>query len=214
MSDGGTRWKRGDIHPETGMVFIAYDKTSKGGGYWGTQAKLDSIRERTRVADRKRSKRPDVKAKKKAYSIEYRRLNPVPNKGIGKGRWKRVGAMNAEERAKYNLAWKNRKRKEDPLFKIQYTVRAAAQRAVKRGMARPNRSIDALGCNIVMFKAHIETLFKPGMTWENHGQFGWHVDHIVPLSWAKNSDDLKNFSHYTNLQPLWWRDNLTKAASR
>lgn len=212
MNDDKKRWKRGDVHPDTGMVFIAYDKTAKNGEYWGSQAKLDSIRERTRARDRERSKRPDVRAKKKAYMAAYAKLNPAPNKGIGKGKWKRIGSMNAEERAAYNLAWKKRKMREDPLFKAQYTIRSAAQRAVKRGMTRPNRSIDILGCNIVRFKQHIESQFKPGMTWENHGRFGWHVDHIIPLSWAKDSEDLRNLSHYTNLQPLWWRDNLTKWA--
>lgn len=50
------------------------------------------------------------------------------------------------------------------------------------------------------------------MTWENRGMFGWHIDHIIPLSLFNLTDrnDFLNACHYTNLQPLWSLDNLKK----
>ena len=51
------------------------------------------------------------------------------------------------------------------------------------------------------------------MTWENRGLKGWHLDHIIPLSSAKNEEELRELCHYTNIQPLWWDDNLRKGSS-
>lgn len=69
-----------------------------------------------------------------------------------------------------------------------------------------------IGCSINQLREHLESLFKPGMTWANHGKRGWHIDHKLPC----NSFDLRDVNeqkkcfHYTNLQPLWWNENLSK----
>jgi hypothetical protein len=47
------------------------------------------------------------------------------------------------------------------------------------------------------------------MSWDNHGE--WHIDHIIPLSSAKNENDVYTLCHYTNLQPLWAEENLRKS---
>ena len=46
------------------------------------------------------------------------------------------------------------------------------------------------------------------MTWSNYGE--WHLDHKVPISWAKSEEEVYKLSHYTNFQPLWMNDNLSK----
>ena len=48
------------------------------------------------------------------------------------------------------------------------------------------------------------------MTWENHGE--WHIDHIKPCASFNllNEDEQKKCFHYTNLQPLWASENLSK----
>ena len=53
------------------------------------------------------------------------------------------------------------------------------------------------------------------MSWSNHGPKGWHVDHIRPLASFDLGDleQQRRACHFTNLQPLWWYENLSKSDS-
>ena len=61
--------------------------------------------------------------------------------------------------------------------------------------------------------AHLEALFQPGMTWDNHAIDGWHIDHIRPCTSFDLTDpeQQRQCFHYTNLQPLWAFDNISKS---
>jgi len=78
----------------------------------------------------------------------------------------------------------------------------------KRGYSKKTKTYQILGCSFKDFQNHIESQFKEGMTWENHGE--WHYDHIVPVASATTEEELININHYTNFQPLWAEENIRK----
>ena len=68
-----------------------------------------------------------------------------------------------------------------------------------------------MGCSPQFLKEYLENQFTEGMSWDNHSQYGWHIDHIIPLSSANTEEEIYNLCHYTNLQPLWAEENLRKS---
>ena len=76
---------------------------------------------------------------------------------------------------------------------------------------KDNPTFDIIGCTPQFLKEYLEKQFTKDMSWENHGLFGWHIDHIIPLSSANTEEELYKLCHYTNLQPLWAKDNLAKS---
>jgi hypothetical protein len=71
-------------------------------------------------------------------------------------------------------------------------------------------TMEYVGCNVEQLRNHLESQFVDGMTWENQGD--WHIDHIRPCASfdLSNEDERQRCFHYTNLQPLWATDNLSK----
>jgi hypothetical protein len=119
--------------------------------------------------------------------------------------------QSAAGKEKLSIRHKN-KMQSDAIYKIKKIYRGRVSKAIT-GWCRSKKSEEMLGCSWEQLKIHLENQFLDGMTWENHGYHGWHVDHIIPFASAKTSEDIEKLSHYTNLQPLWAEDNLKKGAS-
>lgn len=110
-----------------------------------------------------------------------------------------------------NIYQKNRK-KTDVVYRAKSNIKLRVYHAIKtKGFKKNNSTTKMIGLSYEELRIYIENKFLNGMTWENYGKKGWHVDHIIPLSSAKNIKDLEKLMHYTNLQPLWWHDNLKKS---
>lgn len=101
-----------------------------------------------------------------------------------------------------------KKRRKQTIIKLIDNVRRRINFAIKN---KTKHSIEYLGIDIQSYKIYLENLFQKGMSWKNYGVKGWHIDHIKPLSSAKNIQELEKLFHYTNTQPLWAKDNIIKS---
>lgn len=95
----------------------------------------------------------------------------------------------------------------DPAYRLFSNVQRRTGQALQ-GLTGPTT---ALGAPMPVIRRYIEDRFGPGMSWENYRQ--WEVDHILPLSGAASFDDLVSRCHYTNLQPMWRRQNRMKGGA-
>jgi hypothetical protein len=114
-----------------------------------------------------------------------------------------------KEQFRNNQYTQNRK-KIDIVFKLSCVSRTRLIEFLKiKNITKKNKTFNYIGCTPQFLKEYLETKFVSGMSWDNHGE--WHIDHIIPLSSAKNENDVYMLCHYTNLQPLWAEDNLKKS---
>lgn len=102
-----------------------------------------------------------------------------------------------------------KRRKEDYLYKLTHNLRGRVIDELKKnGYIKKSRTHEIYGCSFEYLKNYIEKQFQPWMNWDNHGlyngnyEYGWDIDHIIPLSNATNEEELIKLFHYTNLQPL------------
>ena len=119
---------------------------------------------------------------------------------------------NKEKMKEYNRNYMKIVRETKPLKKLQFNIRSRFYNILKTNkIPKINKTLDVIGCSLEFLKEYIEKQFILGMSWENYGRYGWHIDHIIPLSSAKTEDEILKLCHYTNLQPLWAEDNLRKS---
>ena len=217
MSDQATstRRKRGDTREDGKVFWRYYDHGTR--ELWFSAEDFNRQRQLTRAADKKRyGSNPD---NRREVSRRWRRNNPE--------KYARLAAKYREENRERlkQQAREWRKFHKDPrpfrtrMDKIKANpVRLLASRLRSRlyiafkhsGYVKPQGLGSLLGTTLADAKAHLEAKFDAGMSWDNYGQ--WHIDHVVPFASAKSLEEVVRLCHYTNLQPLWAKDNLSKGA--
>jgi hypothetical protein len=118
---------------------------------------------------------------------------------------------NQQSKIDYSKNYIKNRQKTDADFKLRGVLRSRISTAIKRN-PKAARTMVLIGCSITELRKHLESQFEPGMTWDNHSTHGWHIDHIIPCKHFNLTDpeQQKICFHYTNLQPMWAKDNLSK----
>jgi len=120
-------------------------------------------------------------------------------------------AAKKEEIIKKCVAYNKKRYNTDPYFKTVFCLRTRISKLLKlKNADKFNKFYNYLGCTKEEFIEYFQQKFKEGMTWENHGE--WHIDHIKPCASFNllDEEEQKKCFHYTNLQPLWASENLSK----
>lgn len=118
-----------------------------------------------------------------------------------------------KRKSERDVIYKRNRRNNDPLFRLGDNISRLIRKSIRiGGYTKKSKTYKILGCSYEDFKEHIESQFQEGMTWENIGR-KWHLDHIIPVSSHNNEDELIKLNHYTNFQPLWGEDNMSKGAT-
>lgn len=105
--------------------------------------------------------------------------------------------------------YRKKRKSYDDVFKLSTTIRSMISSYIKSGGVKKSKSSqEILGCSFFEFKNYLELKFMEGMSWDNYGS--WHLDHIIPISYANTENDIYELNHYSNFQPLWAFDNLSK----
>lgn len=118
-------------------------------------------------------------------------------------RWKAVNGQRAKDiQTKYLTDHLN--------VRIAYKLRSRLYSAL-RGKSKCGSAVRDLGCTINFLRGYLEARFQDGMCWANYGKV-WHIDHIRPLISFDLTDrgEFLKACHYTNLQPLFAKDNFRK----
>lgn len=126
-------------------------------------------------------------------------------------------AWAAANREKVLLSSKksNHKFRSTPKGNLSSTMSKRINESLRKGMKAGRHWETLVDYTVDQLKAHLEKLFKPGMTWENYGTV-WHIDHKTPIA-------VFNFEHpedvdfrlcwsLKNLQPLEASKNMSKGA--
>ena len=121
------------------------------------------------------------------------------------------GFVTDKNRKKRKLRRHNERYKTDIHYRLKVNLRNRLRHAVKNNQ-KIGSAVKDLGCTVDKLKSYLESQFTPGMAWSNYGRKGWHIDHIKPLSKfdLTNLEQFKQACHYSNLQPLWAEDNMSK----
>lgn len=175
------------------------------------KTRLSENRKRTHQKNKEEENKKSSEYKRKnsqkikEYNKSYREKNKEKCQEISKNYRKN----NLTKIKEYQKKYFDDRLKNDNLFKLSHYTRSMIRKSFKRnGYSKKSKAQEILGCSFMEFKLHIESKFETWMNWENYGlyngedNYGWDLDHIIPLSSATSEEELIELNHFSNFQPL------------
>ncbi len=167
------------------------------------------IKNKKSILHRAKNYRDKNKEKRKQSNQKYYNKNKRKISKQSK-RWKK---NNKEKVLENQYNYVKKRRQTDIRFKIEGNLRSRLTLAL-RGKDKALSTMFLIGCEIDYLMFHIQSKYKPSMSWDNYGygKSKWVIDHIIPCSkfdLSKSEEQLKCFN-YKNLQPLWFQENINK----
>ena len=122
---------------------------------------------------------------------------------------------NKERVIKRTVAYSKKRYQNNFSVRMMHVARARINAMLRRkAIGKFTSTAKLVGCSREELVKYLERQFEPGMTWDNYGIKGWHVDHILPCASFDFNCPVQQVAccHYSNLQPLWALDNIRKGA--
>lgn len=202
-------------HPESGRKYTA--------DYRARHPEKEAAQRRKQIQDRKAN--PEKYRERERELYKARRAEIL----VRKAAWRAANPEKAKlysarkraenpERTRELAAAVQRRRRATPRGKLENSIRAAIYAELIPGSKRGRKTFALLGYSLEDLREHLERQFQPGMSWENYGINGWHIDHRLPLaSFSYQTPDDPGFKaawSLSNLSPLWAEENRSKGAKR
>tara|TARA_Y100000389_G_scaffold196556_1_gene229670 strand:+ start:1036 stop:1683 length:648 start_codon:yes stop_codon:yes gene_type:complete len=159
-------------------------------------------------------KRDGLKCRCKPCNKEYnKKYREIHGKEIDKKDWQK--RKNDEKYRKYQLEYRKPYEKAKRINDLNFKIKKNTSRRIRELLSgvggKQHTTNKYIGCSIDYLKDHLEQQFQESMSWSNYGD--WHIDHIIPCAAFDLTDKFQQKAcfHYTNLQPLWASENITKS---
>ena len=181
-------------------------------------SKKDKLNNYCKICNKARKDKWDSENKERTreYGIKYNKEKRVIDKESMKEYKRQYFKTNKKiidikRREKYtsNKDIINIKRSENIPKRLNNTIGGLIRQYLKKNnFNKKSRTYQIINCSTIELKEYLESKFESWMTWENYGKYngklnyGWDIDHIIPMSSANTEDEIYKLNHYTNLQPL------------
>jgi len=141
------------------------------------------------------------KEQQKEYGKEYRQANKERLKEYDKeyrqANKEKIKDYKKKHRERENEIRRNRY-KSDPLFRLRLNIGTSVKRFIDGKKSKSTQEIIGCSWEFLYLRLNLDA----------HQDA--HIDHIIPLSWARNEEELYTLNHWSNFQLLEAEENISK----